>query len=279
MNKNHACVCRINPEFLPPEPLWECAKKIIPPWPEKPNGGRPPMPDKKAFDAIFYISRTGIQWNALPRCLGAASTVHDRFQKWCVEGVFQNLWRAGLLKYDELKSLDWQWQTLDGAMTKAPLGQEKTGPNPTDRAKSGTKRHLLTEGNGIPTALVVTGAQRHDKTQVRNVLERIIVERPQPTQRKPQHLAADRGYDYPDVRELLAAYGYTAHIKSRGEEIKAKENIPGYRARRWVNERTHSWMNRFRRILTRWEKKSDNYEAILHLACAYITFKQAGVFG
>lgn len=95
----------------------------------------------------------------------------------------------------------------------------------------------------------------------------------------PQHLCLDKGYDYTDVRQVVAEYGYTAHIKCRGEEEKERKSIPGYRTRRWVVERTHSWMNRFRRLLIRWEKKSSNYIALLHLACAYIVYNAAEVLG
>jgi putative transposase len=89
----------------------------------------------------------------------------------------------------------------------------------------------------------------------------------------------DKGYDYPDVRELVDKWGYTAHITARGVEAQARKRIPGYRCRRWVVERTHSWFNRFRRLLIRWEKKVANYAAMLHLACAYITLRAAEVMG
>jgi putative transposase len=81
------------------------------------------------------------------------------------------------------------------------------------------------------------------------------------------------------VREVVELWGYTAHIKARGEEVKEKAELPGYRARRWVVERTHSWMNRFRRLLIRWEKKSRNYVGFLHVACAWITYRAAGLLG
>lgn len=93
------------------------------------------------------------------------------------------------------------------------------------------------------------------------------------------HLCLDKGYDYDEVRELCVEFGFTAHIKARGEEAKAIKRKAGYKARRWVVERTHSWMNRFRRILTRWEKKASNYLALLHFSCAWITYKCAGIFG
>ena len=81
------------------------------------------------------------------------------------------------------------------------------------------------------------------------------------------------------MRQLLHDWGYTVHIKSRGEEESERKQIPGYRARRWVIERTHSWLNRFRRLLIRWEKKVENYVAFLHFACAWVTFRAAGILG
>lgn len=89
----------------------------------------------------------------------------------------------------------------------------------------------------------------------------------------------DKGYDYADVRQMVTEYGYTAHIPVRGQPAKERKTIPGYRARRWVVERTHSWMNRFRRLLIRWEKKVENYVGLLHFACAWIAFRAARVLG
>jgi len=85
-----------------------------------------------------------------------------------------------------------------------------------------------------------------------------------------QHLCLDAGYDFDQVREIVAAHGYTAHIRPRGEEKQAKK--AGQKARRWVVERTHSWLNRFRHLLIRWAKKPENYLAMLHFACARITW-------
>jgi transposase len=231
------------------------------------------------MDAIFYVLRTGIQWKALPRSIAAGSSAHDRFQEWQRTGVFRQMWQAGLLTYDQAKKIEWEWQAMDGAMTKAPLGGDETGSNPTDRAKSGTKRCLLTDGRGVPLAVSVAGANRNDMKLTEATVAAIAVPRPWPTKRKPQHLCLDAGFDFDAVREILEAYGYVAHIRSRAEEADSKRDIPGYRARRWVVERTHSWINRFRRLLIRWEKKSENYMAMLELACAFIAFRAAEVFG
>jgi putative transposase len=145
------------------------------------------------------------------------------------------------------------------------------GKNPTDRGKIGTKRRLLTDGGGVPVGLAVDSANRHDFKMARETIESIPVKRPQPTPATPQGIGLDKGYDDDEVRDLLAEFGFTAHIRTRGEEAKALKQEAGFKARRWVVERTHSWMNRFRRVLIRWDKKVRNYLGFLHLACAYIT--------
>lgn len=127
--------------------------------------------------------------------------------------------------------------------------------------------------------LAVDGANRHDIKLLEPTLNAVVVSRPLSSATDPEHLCLDKGYDYPVTRELASALGYVLHLRTRGEEIKEKITVPGYRARRWVVERTHSWMNRFRRILVRWEKKEENYLAMLHFACAWISFRTAEVFG
>lgn len=137
----------------------------------------------------------------------------------------------------------------------------------------------MTDGHGIPLGLAIDGANRQDMKLLRATLDSVVVPRPQPTQARPQGMCLDKGYDYAVVRDLLAEFGFTAHVRSRGEERQALAQEAGQRARRWVVERSHSWMNRFRRILVRWEKKADNYLAFLHFACGLISFRAAGLFG
>lgn len=131
----------------------------------------------------------------------------------------------------------------------------------------------------MPIGLVIAGANRHDMKLVRATIENIVVERPEPTADQPQGMCLDKGYDYDEVRDILAEFGFTAHIRARGEEATELAREAGKRARRWVVERSHSWMNRFRRILVRWEKKPEHYLAFLHFACALIAFRTAGLFG
>jgi putative transposase len=113
--------------FALSDEFWAEVEKVLPAPKPKKRAGRPRMDDRRAMTAIVYILRTGMQWKALPRSLGAASTVHDRFQEWQEAGAFMALWRAGLEAYDEKQGIDWSWQALDGAMTKAPLGGKRNG--------------------------------------------------------------------------------------------------------------------------------------------------------
>lgn len=114
---------------------------------------------------------------------------------------------------------------------------------------------------------------------VRATIQSIPIRRPKPTRDQPQGMCLDKGYDYDDVRNLLKEFGFTAHIRCRGEEAQALKKKAGFKARRWVVERTHSWMNRFRGILIRWAKKSENYLGQLHLVLGLITWRAAGLFG
>jgi putative transposase len=127
--------------------------------------------------------------------------------------------------------------------------------------------------------LAVEGANRNDMKLVRETLESIPVERPGPTPEQPQGLCLDKGYDYDEVRAIVEEFGFTAHIKARGEEAQELKRRARAKARRWVVERTHSWMNRFRGALIRWSKKAKNYVALLHMSFAFIIYRRMGLFG
>jgi transposase len=141
------------------------------------------------------------------------------------------------------------------------------------------QRSLLREGHGIPLGLVLDGANRHDMKLVRSTLESVVVDRPQPTDNQPHGLCLDTGYDYDEVRAIVTEFGYTAHIRSRRDEAQARKRDASKKARRWVVERSHRWLNRFRRILVRWDKKAEHYLAFLHFACALIAWRAAGLIG
>lgn len=151
---------------------------------------------------------------------------------------------------------------------------EKTGPNPTDRGKRGVKRSVLTDGRGVPIGVAIAGANVNDHLLMAETLDAVPVARPKPTRRAPQHLCLDKGYDYAAPRALAEERGFTLHLRRRGEEIQAKRHR-GAKARRWVVERAHAWLNRFRAILIRWPRKPQNYKALVHFACGIIAAQQS----
>ena len=127
--------------------------------------------------------------------------------------------------------------------------------------------------------LCVAGANKNDFKLLAETLQSLPVPRPEPLAEAPQHLCLDKGYDFEEVRAVAAACGFVAHIRSRGEETEAQAHQSGQKARRWVVERTHSWMNRFRSLLIRWAKKVENYLGLLHFVCGLIAYRAAGLFG
>jgi transposase len=142
--------------------LWDKVAPLIPQqgrekgrkYLRRPGGGRKPLDPRKVFEGIVYVLRTGCQWKALPEeRFGSASSIHKYFLEWKRHGVFVRLWRKGLAEYDDLEGIAWSWQSIDGAMVKAPLALEAVGPNPTDRGKKWeqTKRAGRREWN--PTVI------------------------------------------------------------------------------------------------------------------------------
>jgi putative transposase len=119
------------------------------------------------------------------------------------------------------------------------------------------------------------GANRHDQKLLGPSVDSIPIERPVPSAEAPQNLCLDAAYDAPAVAEEVATMGFVPHIRSRGEEIEAKARTSGWRARRWVVEAAHSWINRNRAMLIRWSKKDENHLALLELSCGLLAFKKA----
>ena len=259
-----------------PDDLWSLIAPLLGPEKQPGTPGRPATPYRLAFDAVVYVLRTGCQWEALPRQeFAPPSTINGIYNKWVKAGVFEHAWKVLLQYYDKKVGIKWKWQAMDCAITKAPLGGDLTGPSPVDRGKSGTKRSLLTDQRGAPLSIVVTGANTHDKRVALETLDSIIVERPEKLIYRIHHLCLDKGYDFADIIAGVLARDYILHLKKVGEEEKAIDGEKKHPARRWVVERTHSWMNRFRRLLVRWEKKVENYKAMLHLASVMILYRLA----
>jgi len=202
-------------------------------------------------------------------------------------GLFEKLMKWMVEHYaKESGGISWKWQAMDSKNSPAPLGGEKTGKNPTDRGEQGAKINLLVDQRGAPLSVVLTGANRHDKISAVELIVSIALKRPA---HKEQHLCADKAYDASDVREFALSGGYTTHIKvnprkkaateSSGQSSQQKDSHGElHPARRWVVERTISWLTKRRSLRTRWSKKAQNWLALIQLACAHVLLNLA-VFG
>jgi putative transposase len=148
------------------------------------------------------------------------------------------------------------------------------GKNPTDRGKKGTKKSVLTDGDGGPLGVAIAGANVLERRMLRGTIEAIVVERPEPTAAEPQNLSLDKGYDNPEGREAASEAGYTPHIRRIGEEKKACDRSRGHKPRRWVVERKLAWLSKCRGILIRYDKKDGNYLGLIQLACALYWYRR-----
>lgn len=249
--------------------LWKRIEPLVPARRVHRFGGHNPrVDDRSALDGIFFVLRGGNRWSSLNQTtICSTSSAYRRFREWAEAGVFARL-SATLLADPDL-ALDWDWLALDGQIVKAPYGGQSTGPNPTDRAKKGTKRSVLTDGNGVPLALVIEGANRNDCKLLEGTLD--AVDRT-PGAGARRALSLDKGYDHAFCRTLLADHGLEPRIRARGEE--AAERREGTRARRWVIERTFASFNRFRRLIVSWERLTCTRLAFLQFAAALITWRR-----
>jgi transposase len=151
-----------------------------------------------------------------------------------------------------------------------------TGHNPTDRSKLGSKRHILTDKDGIPLSAVITSANTHDVTVAIDTVDSTVIKRPSLSKpkhnQKKQNLCLDKAYHSKEVEQEIIKRGYIPHIRHRREEERIFHRK--HPARRWVVERTNSWHNRFRKLFTRYEKKDENYLCLVQLANSIIVYRR-----
>ena len=221
----------------------------------------------------FSGCRSGCQWDQLPERYGPKSTVHDWFQRWAAAGIFERIWAILVAECDELGGVQWQWQSADAMLGKARFGGKRRARIPPT-GKKGTKKSLVTDGDGGPLGVVIAGANVLERRLLAATIESIVVERPEPTKDEPQHMPLDKGYDNPTGEGAATAAGYTAHIRRIGEEKKGCDRSQGHKPRRWVVERTFAWLSKCRGILVRYDKKDINYLALIQLACGLFWYRR-----
>jgi len=218
------------------------------------------------FDHVLaaLVHGSGYERIATPGC--SDRTIRRRLADWAERNVGVELLKAALAAYDQMIGLDLDDLSLDGSITKSPCGGELSGRSPVDRGKQGTKRSVVTDGRGIPLALVAAGANRHDSPLFEPTM-RQIPDMIGPLPERPC-VHPDRGYDSAGTRDLLDELGYVHEI--------ARKPIPApiQAGKRWVVERTHSWMNGYGKIRRCTEKRRVVAELYLHLAAALTVLRR-----
>jgi transposase len=257
--------------------LWERLEPLLPP--ARPRRfrfpGRKPLDFRKILTGILFVLKTGIAWDDLPAELGCGcgKTCRHYLRLWHRAGVWLRLHAVLLAELNGADEINWERALIDATFAKAPEGGEDTGPNPTDRGKSGSKHHVLTDGQGIPLAATVTAANVNEVTQVFAVLDAMpaVGGKPGPKRRQPERLQGDRGYDSEPVRQRLRGMGIIPVLAERHTE-----HGTGLGVLRWFVERTNSWLHQFGRLRRRLDWLTEIQSAFLRLACALICLRFLG---
>ncbi|MFN6505896.1 IS5 family transposase [Xanthomonas translucens pv. translucens] len=257
--------------------LWKRIHPLIPVVPPSPKGGRPRVDDQSALNGIVYVLRTGIAWEDLPQELGYGSgmTCWRRLRDWQAAGVWHRLHQGLLAELRRADRLDFSRASLDAASVAFPPGGAYTGPNPTDRGKRGSKRHVITDRHGVPLAFCVTGANRHDSVVFEELVDALpsIAGKPGRPRRWPDKLHADKAYDMDRCRDHLKRRGMTPRIARKG--VERNDRLGRYR---WVVERTHAWFAGMGKLRTRFERRIDIHLALLSMACCVICLRRLPEF-
>jgi transposase len=257
--------------------LWERLEPLLPPPPQRRFRfpGRKPLDYRKVLTGILFVLKTGMAWDDLPAELGCGcgKTCHHYLRTWHQAGVWRQLHAVLLAELNGADQIDWERALIDASFAKAPEGGEDTGPNPTDRSKSGSKHHVMTDAQGIPLAATVTAANVNEVTQVFSVLTDLdpVGGKPGPKREKPERLQGDTGYDSEAVRQLLRWLGITPVLGKR-----RREHGSGLGVLRWFIERTLAWLHSFGRLRRRLDRLTEIQEAFLRLALALICLQFLG---
>lgn len=197
-----------------PDDLWKRLEPLLPKPEENRHvqfAGRKPSDLRQIVTGILFVLRTGIPWRSLPATSAFPSgyTCLRHLRRWQKAGIWQRFFETLLAELQATHKIDWFRALVDSSSLRAPCGGEKTGPNPTDRRKLGSKHHLLTDAHGIPLAIILTEANRHDVTQLLPLIEKIPHVRGKvgAPRFRPKHVQGDRAYDSEPHRKTLKKKG------------------------------------------------------------------------
>jgi transposase len=251
--------------------LWERLEPLLPP--PKPRRfrfpGRKPLDRRKVLSGIIFVLKTGIPWEDLPQEMdcGSGMACWNYLKAWQDAGVWEKLHGVLLAELREADKIDWSRAALDSSSVRALGGGEKTGPNPTDRRKPGSKHHVCTDGKGIPLATSITAANVHDVKQLLPLVDTIppVGGKVGHPRHRPDKIYADRAYHSDPHREDLRRRGIQPWIARRGTEHGS-----GLGIYRWVVERTISWLHQFRRLRLRTDRRAEIHQAFVSLASSLV---------
>lgn len=261
---------------LVPDELWEIIQPLLPKHKPSKQGGHPRVDDRVALTGIMFVLKTGIAWEDLPQEIGCSGmTCWRRLKQWNDAGVWVRLHQKILQMLEDAGALDWRRAVIDSSSVRAMHRGEKTGKNPTDRAKHGTKRHLLTDANGVILSERITGANRHDITEAQSLVTKRprVRRRASRPQRKPRTLVGDRGYDSEPYRQWLRKHDIFPLIARRATKGEPPVHGSGLGVFRWVVESAHALINKFKRLRIRDDIRAEMYEAFLLLGISNINFR------
>jgi transposase len=255
---------------LLPDELWAILEPILPPPPTPgPQGGRPPIGNREALTGILFILKTGIPFEDLPCEMGCGSgmTCWRRLRDWQADGTWDQVHKVLLDRLRGAAKIDWSRALIDSSAVRAAYGGGATGPSPVDRAKPGSKHHVITDARGIPLTSSVTAANRNDISAMAPLVNNLPavagkVGRPR---RKPDVLQGDLAYDSEAHREGLRRIGIAPVLPEKGID-----DASALAETRWPVERTLAWLHQNRRLRIRYERRPDIHQTLLTLACIKI---------
>jgi transposase len=251
--------------------LWSRIAPLLPPPKARRflHPGRKPLDPRRVLTGIVFVLKTGIPWESLPQEMGCGCGMScwNYLHKWQRAGVWQRLHEVLLAELQGADAIDWSRAAVDSTQARALGGGGKTGPNPTDRRKLGSKHHLVVDAQGLPLAVTVTGSNVHDVTELVHAVDSIPpirgkVGRPR---RRPKVLYGDRAYDSKAHRAAMRRRRILPRFARRNVEHGS-----GMGVYRWVVERTASWLHSFRKLRLRTDRTASIHEAFVALGASLI---------
>jgi len=242
------------------------------------KAGRPWMPHRQVINGIMFVLRAGVAWRDVPPEFGNWKTIYNRFRRWVDQGLWTRIVEKIISRFYQEGEIDFELWCIDGTVIRAHRAaagarkgelttEENAVKHALGRARGGysTKLHVLTDGQGIPLSVTATAGQRNEAPEFENVIasSRINIFR---KAKRPDALAGDKGYSSGKIREFIAKHGIQDVIPTRSNETRNLDFNKSLYKKRNIVERSIGWLKEYRRVATRYEKRIENYLAMVDIA-------------